>query len=142
MNEREEHEWLLQERARVRARSTAQAGAPDGDADERAYAMIAHELRMPADAGASAPVGVPADFAATTAHAIIARRVDDRRARRRFERRVLGALVFLYAGALVLATAAFAAGMLPELRAHPLRGAAWIVVVALLCATGIRRRHR
>ena len=141
MNEREEHEWRVQERARLRARSAAQADAAGGDADERAYAMISQELRM-ADAAASAPAGVPADFAATAAHAIIARRINDRRTRRHFERRLLGVLVFLYAGVIAVATAAFAAGMLPPLRDHPVRGVSWIVVVALLCATGIRRRHR
>lgn len=142
MNEYDEHEWQMQENARRRARSAVSRATGDhSDAAENlpdaSYDAVARGLhRHSRDA-------TPPDFATSAAHAILLRVASDRRTRRHFERRVLGALSLAYVLTLAGAACVLAQDVVPSLYSSAQPNAMWLMIAALLCATGgIYRRRR
>ena len=150
MNEYDEHEWQAQESARRRAGGNVSPDAADrrgsdGDLSERSHDAVARGLRTPSrDA-------TPPD-ATSAANAILLRAASDRRTRKLFERRVLGALSAAYTLALAAAALFLTHDVLPrDVVAHDLIAAMhgahqqdllWLATVALLCVTGVYWKRR
>jgi len=135
MSEYDEHEWQMQESARRRAASAVSRAAADhGDAAEKfadaSYDAVARGLR------GDSRDATPPDFATSAAQAILLRAASDRRTRRHFERRVLGALALAYVLALAGAALLLAQDVVPSLYGSSQPNAMWLTIAALLCATG------
>jgi hypothetical protein len=150
MNEHDEHEWQAQESARRRARGNvspdaADCGGTGGDLSDRSHDAVARGLRI------ASRDATPPD-ATSAANAILLRAASDRRTRKRFERRVLGALSAAYVLALagvgfflmhdVLLHDVLAHDLVPVLYDSHQQDLLWLATVALLCATGVYWKRR
>lgn len=142
MNEYDEHEWQMQESARRRARGAVSRDAADRrnaaeNVSDESYDAVARGLRM------DSRDATPLDFAKSAAHAILLRAASDRRTRRRFERRVLGALALAYVLALAGAALVLAQDFVPLPYRPYQQNTMWLLIAAVLSATGgVYRRRR
>jgi hypothetical protein len=140
MNDHDEHEWQVQENARRRARGNVSPDAADrrstdDDLSEQSYDAVAHGLRM------LSRDATPPD-ATSAAIAILQRAASDRRTRKHFERRVLGALFVAYVVALAAAAFVLAQDLVSARYGFYQQDLMWLAIVALLSVTGVHWRRR